>query len=252
MRNEHLTVDELDSVARGETPESHVQSHLESCAECRESVREGTFATQYVRPLAADHPDDHVLTALWSNALAPGRKDEVRRHVASCSRCSKLLDRLVRATPLEYDVGSWVLEDAKAWAVASTAPRRATLVVRKSDDPTELRASFESAAGSLRLGELKRGPFRQSEPSMLNDGEHAFRFKPYREGPAACLVLYYVGASRRGETSPVGVTFASGAGPPQHDDVRPGGRTTFVVSPGTSRLEIAFDPAWDIEVRFDA
>jgi anti-sigma factor RsiW len=70
-----------------------------------------------------DHPDEHVLTALWSNALSPPRKGEVERHVASCSRCRTLLARLVRATPAETSpalVGDWWLNGTKAWAAAST------------------------------------------------------------------------------------------------------------------------------------
>ena len=125
MRTDHLTIDELESLARGERQEPQVLAHLEVCADCRESAREGVFATRYVRPLAGDHPDDHVLTALWSNALAPARQEEIARHVESCSRCRAVQERLMRAT-VPIGPATWARTTTKAWAVASTVRRRST------------------------------------------------------------------------------------------------------------------------------
>jgi predicted anti-sigma-YlaC factor YlaD len=126
MRAEHLTPDELEALARGEETEAHVLEHLEACAPCREAAREGTFATRYVRPLAGDHPNEDVLTALWSNALSPARRAEVERHTATCSRCRALLERLVRATPAETSpplVGPGWLDETRAWAAAPASRR---------------------------------------------------------------------------------------------------------------------------------
>ena len=127
MRKEHLTPDELEALARGEETDFRVLKHLEACAPCAEAVREGMFATRYVRPLAGDHPDEHVLTALWSDALSPTRKEDIQRHVAGCSRCRVLLERLVRATPHETrpaHVGKWWLDETRSWAAASTRKKR--------------------------------------------------------------------------------------------------------------------------------
>ena len=126
MRTEHLSPDELEALARGEETERQVGKHLETCAPCREAAREGMFATRYVRPLAGDHPDEHVLTALWSDALSPSREKEIKRHVATCSRCLALLARLVRATPPETSpahVGRGWLEETRNWVAASTRKR---------------------------------------------------------------------------------------------------------------------------------
>ena len=101
MRAKHLTPDEIEALVRGEETEADVHHHLKGCAPCRETAREGMFATRYIRPLASDHPDEHVLTALWSNELSSARKAQVVGHVATCSRCGVLLERLMRATPPE-------------------------------------------------------------------------------------------------------------------------------------------------------
>jgi hypothetical protein len=117
MRTAHLTDDELESLARGEET-TGCGEHLATCAPCREAAREGRFATRYVRPLACDHPDEHVLTALWSDALPVARQQELERHLACCSRCRVLLERLVRATPPETHpahVDGWWLDATRSW-----------------------------------------------------------------------------------------------------------------------------------------
>ena len=247
MRAGHLTPDELEALARGEETESQVLKHLGVCAPCREAAREGMFATRYVRALASDHPDEHVLTALWSNALSPARKEEVERHVATCSRCRALLDRLVRATPAETSpplVGHGWLDETRAWAAASTSPRRATLVVRKADSSGPLQAAFESITESLRRVALK--------PPALGDGKHSFRFKPYREGAAARLAVTCVQMHPLAAATAIGVTLTSASSPPQHAEFRAGVEASFELSPGTSVLSLELGPRWEIEIRFDA
>jgi len=220
---------------------------------CREAAREGMFATRYVRPLAGDHPDEHVLTALWSNALSSARKDEVKRHVAACSRCRALLERLVRATPAETSpshVGDWSLDETKVWAAASTIPRRATLLVRQGEPSEESQAFVVSIAESLRLVEPKRQP--SPDAPVLGDGKLKFRFKPYRDGTAMCLAVAYARLQPLMETTAAGVSLTPASGPPQQAEIRPGVEAVFELVPGTSRLVIEVRPRWEIEIRFDA
>jgi hypothetical protein len=136
MRTEHLTEDELEALAHDEETGPDVRRHLADCATCREAAREGRFATLYVRPLAGDHPDEHVLTALWSNALPPARKKDVESHVAGCSRCRALLTRLVRATPPESSpslIGDGWLRDTEVFA--STRKKRSARSVSSMPAP---------------------------------------------------------------------------------------------------------------------
>jgi len=261
MRAEHLTPDEQEAIARGEEIESDARRHLAACAPCREAAREGMFATRYIRPLAADHPDEHVLTALWSNALSPERQAEVERHVATCSRCGALFERLVRATPPETSpsrVDRWQLDETRAWAAASAVPRHATLVVGKGKPLEHVQASFLSIAESLRPVELKptsrRWTWRRPPPEApaLTDGERAFRFKPYREGATVCLAVAYVRAAPLPGTTAVRVTLTSVGGHSQRAEFSPGVEAIFELSPGRSRLVIEVRPRWEIEIRFDA
>ena len=261
MRAKHLTPDELEALVRGEETEADVRHHLKDCAPCRETAREGMFATRYIRPLASDHPDEHVLTALWSNALSSARKAQVVGHVATCSRCGVLLERLVRATPPETspsEVDLRQLAETRAWAAASTVPRQATLVVEKGNQLLSLHASFRSIAESLRPVELKRPSrfwtFKRKAPDAraLTDGEQTFRFKAYREEATVCLAVAYVRAAPLPGVTAIRVTLASVGGPSQQAEVRPGVEASFELSPGTSRLVIATWPRWEIEIRFDA
>ena len=257
MMKRHLTPDELEALSRGEGTDSPVEDHLRTCTDCREAVREGVFATLYVRPLASDHPGEDVLTAFWSEALSPARKAEVERHVVDCSRCRALLERQLRATP-KADVGEWHLTETKAWAALATVPRRATLVVRAAKGSDHLLGSLESVSEAFRHVEVRPRSTAWTwkrphpEPSELEDGVYRFRFKPYRDGPATCLAVSYVGLRRLAQTNSAGVTLTSGDRLPQRDELRPGGEAIFVISPGASRLTIDVDPAWDIEIRFDA
>jgi len=247
MSTEHLTPDELEALARGEETERNVGKHLEACAPCREAAREAMFATRYVRPLAGDHPDEHVLTALWSGALPSSRKEELKRHVAACSRCLVLFERLVRATPDETTPGlvdSWWLDKTKSWVTASTAPRKATLVVRKPWLFQQLRARFESITEALK-------PVA-SKPTALRDGKYAFLFRPYRDSNATRLAVSFVEFPL--VTAPTGIeaTLAAADRPAQHAKMSAGVEATFELVPGTSLLSIDVRPRWEIKVRFDA
>ena len=251
MRLEHLTDEELEIIARGEESESDVRQHLGTCEPCRESAREGVFATRYVRPLAAGHPDEHVLTAVWSNALSPARTREVEQHLAMCTRCDRLLARLVRATPVEVSparINPLRVDNLKAWAAASTLPHQATLVVGTLGPQNHLQASFVSIAESLRL---VTGRSRPNAP-VLYDCEQAFRFKPFLEGAAVCLAIAYVEPSPLTKQSVVRVTLVSAGAPAQRADVRYAVEAIFELSRGTSRLLIELPHRWEIEIRFDA
>jgi hypothetical protein len=142
------------------------------------------------------------------------------------------------------------LDETKAWAAASTLPRKATLVVRKGKPSEYLQAAFVSIAESLRLVEPKVRP--RTIGQVLGDGRLAFRFKPYRDGTAMRLAVAYARLQPLMETTAAGVSLASTSGPPQYAGVRPGVEADFELVPGTSRLVIDVRPRWEIEVRFDA
>ena len=94
MNRHHLEQGEIEKLLRGEMTGPDVVQHLQACDPCRSNLEDELFARRIITPLAVDHPDDDILTAWITEALAPARMLEIQEHLQGCERCCNAVERL--------------------------------------------------------------------------------------------------------------------------------------------------------------
>ena len=120
-RDEHVTVDGIEKLRRGELPREETGAtiaHLEQCAECRKRALRMPSIRRSAETVLEEHPALEDLIAYAEGTLDVPLRQDIARHVRHCTRCGEDVGDVSQERRRLQPRSSWHLAAAAALGIA--------------------------------------------------------------------------------------------------------------------------------------